>query len=91
MAAVGLAPLVIQRQDLGHLLGEQPVRGVAARGPVGQLSDRAAGDPAVRPHLAQLEHPTGRPHRPARLDGVVEQGQQPRLGGRIDPQRDLAT
>ena len=91
MAAVGLAPLVIQGQDLGHLLGEQAVRGMTTRRPIGQPTGGAAGDPAVRAHLAEPQLRARRPHRPPLTDSVVEQGQQLGFGGRIDPGWDPTT
>jgi hypothetical protein len=91
VAAVGLTPLVEQGQDLGLLLGQQPMR----RGPAGslirQLPARAATDPAVRPYLAELKFVTGPPDRPAAVERLVEQIEQSGLGGRVDPARDPAT
>jgi len=89
--AVGLAPLVEQPDDLGDLIVEQPVDRVAAGRQVLQPLGGLAGQPPPRPGLAKLQRAAGSPHRPPGLGRVVEQGQQPGLGGRIHPRRDLAT
>lgn len=91
MAAVGLAPLIEQSQDLGGFGVEQPVRGRSARGLIGQFPDRAARDPAVRAHLTEFQLVAGTAQRPARLDRAVKQAQQRRLGGRVDTVWDPAT
>jgi hypothetical protein len=88
---VGLAPLVEQRQDLGGLGGEQTVHRGPARCLIGQPATGTAGDPPMRPPLDQLELVTGSAQRPAGLERLVDQVEQPRLGGRVDPGRDLAT
>jgi hypothetical protein len=91
MAAVGLCPLVEQRQDLSHLLVEQPMHRMTTGCPVGQLTAGPAGDPAVRPHLTELQHLRRPAQRPARLQRLVEKVEQAGLGGRIDTARDPAT
>lgn len=58
---------------------------------VGQRTDGSAADPAVRPYLAEFEFVADAADRPALLDGLVEQGEQPGFGGRVDPPRDPAT
>jgi hypothetical protein len=45
----------------------------------------------MRPPLDQLELVAGPAQRPAGLERLVDQVEQPRLGGRVDPGRDLAT
>ena len=91
VAAVGLAPLVEQGEDLGHLLLEQPVPRGPARGPVGEPPLGPAGDPAVRPALGHLQLVTDPAQRPAGVDRLVEQVEQPGLGGRVHPVWDPAT
>lgn len=58
---------------------------------VGQLPAGPTGQPAVRPNLAELKLGTGPAQRPARVDRLIEQVEQPGLGGRVDPVRDPAT
>jgi hypothetical protein len=58
---------------------------------VRQLAAVAAGDPAVRPPLGQLQRTAGPAQRPASLERLIEQAEQPGLGGRIDAARDPAT
>lgn len=91
VAAVGLSPLVEQGKDLGHLLLEQPVHRDPARGPVGEPPPGPAGDPAVRPTLGHLQLTAGPAQRPAGVDRLVEQVEQPGLGGHVHPVRDPAT
>jgi hypothetical protein len=86
-----VSPLVEQGQDLGHLLVEQPVHRGPARRPVGQPTTGPAGDPAVRPPLRQLQLVTDPAQRPPGVDRLVEQVEQPGLGGRVHPAWDPAT
>ena len=88
---VDLAPLVEQRQDRGLLLGQDAVHRTPARQPVDQRAQGSAGQPAVPPDLAKLERPAAVADRPTLLDRGIEQVEQPRLGGRVDPVRDSAT
>jgi hypothetical protein len=55
MRTVGLAPVIEQGEDLGSFGVEQPVHRRPARCLVGQLPTKAAGDPAMRPYLAEFE------------------------------------
>jgi hypothetical protein len=89
--AVDLAPLVVERHDLGHLVLEQAVHGTAAGAPVGQLAGRSPVEPAVGPHLAEFQLSTRSPPAPAGISGFVEQAEQGRLGGLVDSARDPAT
>src|SRR5437867_2584375 len=57
MRAVHVAPLVIEGDDLGHLVGHQAVHRTATRRPVGQLAGGSTLDPPVGAALAQLELP----------------------------------
>ncbi len=91
MRAVGLGPLVEQGQDLGDFGVEQPVHRRPVRCLVGQLPQDAPRDPAVRANLAEFEFVAGAAQRPAGVDRVIEQAQQRRLGGRVDPVWDPAT
>ena len=91
MRSVGLAPLLEQGEDLLGLLGEEPVHRGPARRPVGEPAAGSAGQPAVGPDLAELEHFAGASDRPARLDRFVDQVQQAGLGDRIDTAWDAAT
>ena len=75
VAAVGLTPLVEQGQDLSGFLVEQPMYGRSAWAPVDQLPQGAAGDPAMRADLAELEFVAGATQRPAGLEGAVEQAE----------------
>jgi hypothetical protein len=58
---------------------------------VDQLPVGAPTDPMVRPHLTEFELVTDPAHRPAGVEGLIEQVEQPGLGGRLDPARDSAT
>ena len=89
--AVGLAPLIEQGQDLGHLVGEQPVHRRRARRLVGQLATGPAADPPVGPPLGQLQHVADPTLRPAGIEGLPDQCEQPGRGGRVDPARNPAT
>ena len=91
MRSVGLAPLVEQRQDLGGLLGEEPMNRRAARRFVGQPADGSSRDPAVGAHLTEGQFIAGLPQRPAGPQGVIDQLQQPGVGGRIDSAWDPTT
>ena len=89
--AVGLAPFLEQRQDRLGLLGEQAVHRGSTRRGISQAPHAAPGPPPVRTDLTELELVAGPPHRPAPRDGLVDQVQQSRLRGRLDPGRDRAT
>ena len=91
VGAVGLAPLLEQGQDLGRFGVEQPVHRRPARCLVGQLPQGAAGNPAVRADLAEFQLVAGAAQCPACVDRVVEQAEQRRLSGHVDPLRDPAT
>ncbi len=56
MGAVHLAPLVVQRHDLGHLVLEQTMHRAAPGPAVGQLAERSVLDPAPGPTRAQALH-----------------------------------
>ena len=88
---IDLAPLVEQGQYLRCFLGQDGVHRRSAGLGVGELSAGPAGVPAVRPNLPEVKHPARSPGRPAGVDRLVDQVQQPGLGGRIDPARDPAT
>lgn len=88
---VDLAPLLEQRQDLLGLLSQDAVHRRPARLGVSQLAAGPAGVPSVGPDLTDLEHPAGSSDRPARLDGLLDQVEQTRLGGRVDAPGDPAT
>jgi hypothetical protein len=70
---------------------EQPVHRRPAGSLVAQLATVAAGDPAVRPPLGQLQLTTRPAQRPPGIEGLIEQAEQAGLGGRIDTARDPAT
>ena len=89
--SVGFAPLVEERQNLGHLLIEQPMHRRSARRPVGQLAFGTADQPAIRPDFSELQFATGAAQRPTLLERLIEQLEQARFGGRVDPVRDPAT
>src|ERR671913_1615332 len=91
MRVVELAPLVEQRHDLGDLPVEQAVHRAATRGLVGELVGGPPAQPPVHADLAQLQDSAGVSHRPALPACLLEQGQQPSLGGLIHPGRDPAT
>src|SRR5215211_7348505 len=91
MRAVDLAPLVEQRHDLVDLPVEQAVHRAATRGLVGKLVGGPPAQPPVHADLAQLQDPAGVSHRPALPACLLEQVQQPGLGGLIHPGRDPAT
>jgi hypothetical protein len=55
VAAVGLAPLLEQGQDLGRLRRQQAVRRRPTGCLVGELTAGPASDPTVRPPLGQLQ------------------------------------
>jgi hypothetical protein len=88
---IDLTPLVEQRHDLGGLIREQAVHRVAARRPVDQLAAGAAGQPPPRTRLVEFELAACAAQRPARGHRVVEQREQPGLGGRVHPAWDPAT
>ena len=67
VAAVSLAPLLEQGQDLLGLPGQQPMLGRSARREVGQCATGPAAQPAVRPDLPELEGMATTAQRPARL------------------------
>ena len=89
--AVGLAPLLEQRQDLLGFLSQKPMHRRPARCPVGELAPGPAGEPAMSPDLSDLEHTAGAADRPTGLDRIIDQVQQAGLGGRIDAAWDAAT
>ena len=91
MGPIDLTPLLEQRQDLGLLLGKDAVHRATTRRPVGQLAMGAAGVPAVGTNLAELEGSAGAADGPAGIEGLVDQVEQPGLGGRIHPVWDPAT
>ena len=91
VGAVDLAPLVIEREDLGAFLGQDRVQRVAARHPVGQCLLGSAGIPTVRTNLTKVQHPGGAPQRPASCEGLIEQTEESGFGGRIDTTWDTAT
>jgi hypothetical protein len=72
VAAVGLAPLVEQGQDLGHFVLQQPVHRGSARRQVDQLTPGPAGDPAVRPPRRQFQHLAGPAQRPTGIHRLFE-------------------
>ncbi len=88
---VNLAPLVEQRHDLGGLVGQDPVGWVAARRVVVELVTLTTGQPPPRPTLPEVQFAAGPAQRPTRGNGMVDQLEQPCLGGRVDAQRDPAT
>ncbi len=88
---VDLTPLLEQGQDLGCLLGQDPVHREPARRLVGQPAAGPAGVPAVGADLADLKRPAGAADTPAGIHGPVDEIEQPCLGGRIHPARDSAT
>ena len=89
--AVHVAPLVVERHDLGYLVVEQAVQRTASRGAVSQLAALSAPHPAVGPHLFELELTASAGEAPAGIGGGVEQFQEGLFGGRIHSERDLAT
>jgi hypothetical protein len=91
VGAVDLAPLLGQPHDRGDLPVQQATHRGATRGLVGQLASGAPAQPPVDAQLADLQHLADGPHPPALLQGLLEQVQQPSLGGRVHPRRDLAT
>ncbi len=91
MGAVDLAPLVVERHDLGHLVIEQAVHGAGPGASVGQLAEFTALGPAVGTNLAELPLPTGSPPAPAGIGGRIEQIEQAGLGGLVHSARDPAT
>jgi hypothetical protein len=91
MRAVGLAPRLEQPHDLGDLPVQQAMQRAATRGLVGQLASDAPAQPPVAAQLADLQYLADGPHPPALLQGLLEQVQQPSLGGRVHPRWDLAT
>jgi hypothetical protein len=90
VAAVGLAPRLEQRHDRSPLVLQQPVQRMPTRSPVGQLSGRAANEPAAAPHMIEPEQVSCAPGRPAALDGVVDQLEQAGLDVLVHPRRDRA-
>jgi len=91
VGSVGFAPLGEERQNLGHLLIEQPVHRRPARRLVGQLADGPAGQPAVRADFAELQFAAGAAQRPALIERLIKQLEQAGLGGRVEPARDPTT
>lgn len=84
VGAVDLAPLVVELDDLGHLLGKQAVHGAAAATTVFQLAIGPALHPAVGPDLVEFEIPAPPPHAPPRLGGVGDEVEQGCRGERVD-------
>lgn len=70
--AVHLAPLVVERHDGLHLLGQQTVHRAPTGATVSQLAELTALGPAIGPDLAELELPTRSPPAPAGLGGRVQ-------------------
>jgi hypothetical protein len=91
VGAVDLAPRLEQPHDLGDLPLQQAVHRAATRRLVGELVAGAPAQPPVGAQLTDPKHLAGGPHRPALLHGLLEQAQQPGLGGLIHPGRDPAT
>jgi len=73
VAAVGLAPLVEQRQDLAFFFWQRPVHRRTSRCVIVELSAGAAGDPTVRAALGQVELAARAAQRPAGIKGLIEQ------------------
>ncbi len=61
MGAIHLAPLVVQGHDLGHLVIEQAVHGVATGSAVGQLPGGPALEPAPGSTLGEIQFGAGSP------------------------------
>src|SRR5215217_3068453 len=91
VGTVELAPLIEQPQDLGDLPVQQAVHRAATRRPVLELAGGTPAQPPVDAQLIDLKHLAGCPDRPALSRGLLQQLQQPGLGGRIHPGRDPAT
>jgi hypothetical protein len=89
VAAVGLAPLVEQGQDLALLFRQQPVHRRTGAGVIQRPGPRA-GHPALGAALGKLEDLAGRPVRPALRDGLGEQVEQAGFRVGVDPPRDGA-
>ena len=89
--AVDLAPLVVEPDDLGHLLGQQPMHGLSAGSSVGELAVGPALAPAVGPDLTQLQLPARPPEAPALVGGLGDEVEQSFLGDRVDTSGDPAT
>jgi hypothetical protein len=79
VGAVDLAPFMKEGDDLGDLLGRQPVDRAAARPRVLRLVGGAAFQPPPRGPLIQLQDRAGRSHRPALVDGVPSRSSRPAL------------
>ena len=89
--AVHVRPVLEDGQDRLDLTGQQAVQRDTAGLGVGQPAGLTAAQPPVRPPLRQTQPATGVAQRPVGLEGLVEQREQRRLGGRVDTVRDLAT
>jgi hypothetical protein len=76
VAAVGLAPLVEQGEDLPGLLLQQPVHRRAAGSLVVQSATRSALKPSVGAAFGKLQVVTGPAQRPAGLQRLLEQVEQ---------------
>src|SRR4051812_32877323 len=91
MRAIGLAPRVEQLNDRVALVGEQAMHGPPAGRPVLQAAGFTALPPAPRAALGELEIRARAAVLPARGGRLVDELQQPGLGGRVDAARDRAT
>ena len=72
MGAVDFCPLVVDGDDLGDLVGQQAVHGIAPRDVVFELSGGPAAPPAMGPHLAEFQLGARPPKAPARVCCPVE-------------------
>jgi hypothetical protein len=79
MRAVDLTPLIEQPHDLSDLPVHQAMQRAASGGLIGQLVSGPAAQPPVDAQLTDLQHLAGSPRRPALLQGLLEQVQQPGL------------
>ncbi len=75
LGAVHLGPLVVNGNDLRHLLVEQAVHGRSPGPPVLELAVAPPCCPSVGPDLAQLELPARSSPAPAFGRGPLEQVQ----------------
>ena len=91
VAAVDLAPLVEQRDDLVLFLGQQPMHRLTARSAIRKLITGTTIHPPPHPVLLDVQHPARLTDRHARLEGLVDQLKQARLRGRINTSGDPAT
>src|SRR4051812_36591459 len=91
MRAIGLAPLIEQRDDRVALVGEQAVHGPPAGRAIFEAASFAALPPAPRAALGEFEVAARAAMLPARAGRLVDELKQPGLGGRVDAARDRAT